>query len=52
MTDHLTDELLDTGPLPTAPRVRYNLSRLVIDPKRFPDDADEPMNRVGMGVIY
>jgi N-formylglutamate amidohydrolase len=51
MTDHLTDELVGTA-LPTAQRVRFPTSRLVVDPERFPEDADEPMSKVGMGVIY
>jgi N-formylglutamate deformylase len=28
------------------------VSRLVVDPERFTDDAREPMARKGMGVIY
>jgi N-formylglutamate amidohydrolase len=51
MTDHLTDELVGTT-FSTAHRVRFPISRLVVDPERFPNDADEPMSRVGMGVIY
>jgi N-formylglutamate amidohydrolase len=51
MTDHLTDELVAAA-LPTAQRVCFPVSRLVLDPERFPIDADEPMSRVGMGVIY
>jgi N-formylglutamate amidohydrolase len=51
MTDHLTDELVGST-LPTAQRVRFPISRLVVDPERFLNDADEPMSRVGMGVIY
>ena len=31
---------------------RYEVSRLVCDPERFPDDANEPMAPVGMGVVY
>jgi N-formylglutamate amidohydrolase len=51
MTDHLTDALV-AGALAAAPRVVFPVSRLVVDPERFPDDAEEPMSRVGMGVIY
>jgi N-formylglutamate amidohydrolase len=51
MTDHFTDELVSTA-LPGAPRVCFPVSRLVVDPERFPQDADEPMSQVGMGVIY
>jgi N-formylglutamate amidohydrolase len=51
MTDHLTDELVGTT-LSTAQRVRFPVSRLVVDPERFSNDADEPMSQVGMGVIY
>jgi len=51
MTDHLTDELVAAA-LSTAQRVCFPVSRLVLDPERFPIDADEPMSRVGMGVIY
>jgi N-formylglutamate amidohydrolase len=28
------------------------VSRLVVDPERFPDDAREPMARVGQGAVY
>jgi N-formylglutamate deformylase len=28
------------------------VSRLVVDPERFPDDAHEPMARVGQGAVY
>jgi N-formylglutamate deformylase len=51
MTDHLTDELVRSA-LHTAPRIRFPISRLVVDPERFQEDVDEPMSRVGMGVIY
>jgi predicted N-formylglutamate amidohydrolase len=51
MTDHLTDELVAAA-LPAAQRVCFPFSRLVLDPERFPIDADEPMSRVGTGVIY
>jgi N-formylglutamate deformylase len=51
MTDHLTDDLVATA-LPSAQRVYFPVSRLVVDPERFCSDADEPMARLGMGVIY
>lgn len=51
MTDHLTDQLVAAALL-VARRVRFPISRLVVDPERFTNDADEPMSRVGMGVIY
>ncbi len=35
-----------------ATRIVHGVSRLVVDPERFPDDADEPMSRVGHGVVY
>ena len=44
MTDHLTDELVATA-LSTAQRVCFPVSRLVLDPERFPIDADEPMSQ-------
>jgi N-formylglutamate amidohydrolase len=51
MTDHFTDELV-ANVLPVAPRVIANVSRLVVDTERFPEDDDEPMSRIGMGMIY
>lgn len=51
MTDAYTDELFDSGDS-GAQVVRYPVSRLVADPERFEDDAQESMSRVGMGVIY
>jgi N-formylglutamate deformylase len=48
-TDAFTDELFFR---PGATVVRFPISRLVVDVERFPDDADEPMSRVGMGMIY
>lgn len=49
MTDAFVDELFSW---PGATVVKFPISRLVVDVERFPDDSEEPMSRVGMGVIY
>jgi N-formylglutamate amidohydrolase/ADP-ribose pyrophosphatase YjhB (NUDIX family) len=49
MTDWFTEELFD---LPEATRIVFPMSRLVVDPERFLDDAQEVMAEMGMGVIY
>lgn len=49
MTDAFTDELFS---LPGATALKFLISRLLVDVERFPDDAKEPMSRVGMGMIY
>jgi N-formylglutamate amidohydrolase len=46
MTDAFTDELFS---LPRTTTIRFPVSRLVVDVERFPDDAQEPMSKVGMG---
>jgi N-formylglutamate amidohydrolase len=49
VTDAFTDELFD---YPHARRVIFPVSRLVVDVERFSRDRDEPMSRVGQGMIY
>ena len=51
MTDHYTDEIFDYQFEPVH-RIVFPVSRLVIDPERFIDDAIEPMAEKGMGVVY
>ena len=48
MTDHYCDELF-CGEYPS---VVFPVSRLVCDPERFRDDAQESMSSVGMGAVY
>jgi N-formylglutamate amidohydrolase len=50
MTDSFTDELFDIGD--SVDYVRFPVSRLLVDPERFPRDEDEPMSSRGMGAIY
>ena len=49
LTDWFTDDLFDA---PWCAKVLFPVSRLVLDPERFTDDADEVMASRGMGVIY
>ena len=52
MTDWHTDRLFAfTGRL-GATRLVSGVSRLVVDPERFIDDAREPMAAVGQGAVY
>ena len=39
-------------PSDLAVTIVYPVIRLVINPKRFLDDADEPIAKKGMGVVY
>lgn len=51
MTDAHTHAMF--APLSSEERVlRFPVSRLLVDPERFEDDAQEPMSQRGMGVIY
>jgi N-formylglutamate amidohydrolase len=51
MTDWFTDDLFEL-PSVNSVLVRYQVSRLVVDPERFLEDDLEPMAARGMGVIY
>lgn len=52
LTDHRTDALA-AGAIGAGARAFVNrLSRLVVDPERFPDPDDETMEQVGMGPVY
>src|SRR2546423_11698400 len=51
MTDRYTDELFALQPAIAIPVV-FGMSRLVVDPERFTDDAVEPMAQRGMGAVY
>jgi acetoin utilization deacetylase AcuC-like enzyme len=51
MTDWHTDKIAAAATTSRTHVFVNQLSRLVIDPERFPDDT-EPMNAVGMGAIY
>lgn len=54
MTDSKTDQLAFEARMRSRVKpwiFRNTLSRLVIDPERFPDDR-EAMNAIGMGVVY
>ena len=49
LTDWYTDELFG---IDSRQVVCFPVSRLVVDPERFPNDADEPMAAKGMGAVY
>ena len=51
MTDHYSNELFCL-PNEVATSIVFPVSRLVVDPERFVEDAQEPMSAQGMGVIY
>jgi N-formylglutamate amidohydrolase len=51
MTDRYTDQIFALPPEEAA-TILFPVSRLILDPERFIDDAQEPMAAVGMGVIY
>ncbi len=49
LTDWHTDDLFDAA---NCEKIVADFSRVFCDPERFPDDAQEPMAKVGMGVLY
>ncbi len=51
IVDAYTDELFSLSPEDAA-IVRFPVSRLVLDPERFENDAEEVMAERGVGVIY
>jgi N-formylglutamate deformylase len=52
LTDWYIDELFSSVKELGGAAVLYPLSRLVVDPERFEDDAQEIMASKGIGVIY
>ena len=52
LTDWHTDRLYGWTADLGAAQLINGLSRLVVDPERFVDDADESMARMGQGVVY
>jgi len=51
MTDAYTDTLYSEDN-ESVSRIVHLVSRLVVDPERFPDDSQEMMAEVGMGAVY
>jgi N-formylglutamate amidohydrolase len=52
MTDWHTEDLFSWVPDLGGSVFVNRVSRLVMDPERFARDEDEPMSRVGQGVVY
>jgi len=52
MTDWFTDQLFGQATRYGATLFVNEVSRLVMDPERFPDDHEEPMAAKGMGAVY
>lgn len=49
VTDWFTDELFELG---GVQRLIFGVSRLLVDPERFSDDAQEIMSGRGLGAVY
>ncbi len=52
LADSHTEELYSGFTSPSVAPIVFPVCRLVTDPERFPEDADEPMARHGQGVVY
>jgi N-formylglutamate deformylase len=52
MTDWHTADLFGSAISKLGQAVEFPVSRLLVDPERFSEDAHESMTSVGMGVIY
>jgi N-formylglutamate deformylase len=52
LTDWHVDRLLRWVPTAGGTLLVNEVSRLVVDPERFADDAAEPMARLGQGAVY
>ncbi len=52
MTDWHTSSLFGPAVGALGVAVEFPVSRLLVDPERFPDDSQETMSEAGMGVLY
>jgi N-formylglutamate deformylase len=52
MTDWHTADLFAAAIDGLGQSIEFPVSRLLVDPERFPDDEQESMAKVGMGVLY
>lgn len=52
LTDHFTDDIYGSLAITGDSIVMAQVSRIVVDVERFPDDAREPMSARGMGAVY
>jgi len=52
MTDSHTEKLFSLAVTEEDSIIVFPVSRLLVDPERFPEDEQEEMSQVGMGAIY